>query len=213
MLASLALAAPIAGLVVPSRSRDVRGVSRLRSVEVEASQGEGLHGSNFCFMPLEQLDDSVQWPRILRIAGSYPGVTTAELAATPGTIAAAAQGLWAYEFPDAHSSEYGMIAVPGSDLVQYAIDPVVVVASSASLGIPLLHENEVLAVIDRGAVDFSERSFFAFRDPHANLVIRRFDQPEPGWTIAGKLVVVLLPFDERTSTKTGTWLEEGDVSM
>lgn len=106
-----------------------------------------------------------------------------------------------------------MVAVPGSDLIQYARDPVAIVATSTSLGISLRDENEVLAVIDRADREFNDRSFFAFADTSGKVVIRRFDQPQLEWSIVGKLVVVHIPFDPRSSPSSGTWLEEGDVSM
>mmetsp|Transcript_34819 Transcript_34819/g.111601 ORF Transcript_34819/g.111601 Transcript_34819/m.111601 type:complete len:227 (+) Transcript_34819:16-696(+) len=182
--------------------------------QVASTEGEGLHGSNFCFLPLDQLDSDSLWPRLLRVAGAYPGLTSAELLATPGPVEAAKNGEWTYEFPDAHGSDLGVVAVPGGDLIQYASNPVAVVATAESLGLQLQNDAEALVVVDRGQTDFSEKSFFASADPDGALVIRRFDDSlPPGWTIHGKVLFVNLPFDPKTQAPSGTWLEEGDVSM
>eukprot|EP00634_Sargassococcus_sp_CCMP2135_P010804 CAMPEP_0198657810 /NCGR_PEP_ID=MMETSP1467-20131203/20015_1 /TAXON_ID=1462469 /ORGANISM="unid. sp., Strain CCMP2135" /LENGTH=232 /DNA_ID=CAMNT_0044394035 /DNA_START=4 /DNA_END=702 /DNA_ORIENTATION=+ len=196
----------------PQRSGGRRESAPVETADVEA----GLHGSSFCFLPLDQLDSDAAWPRLLRVAGFYPGVTATELAATPAASPAAELGKWCYEFPDAHGAEFGLVAVPGSDLLQFARDPVVVVAQADALGLSLSDaQTEVLVVVDRGATAFSDRAFFAFADPAGGLVIRRFDggAPPPGWSVLGKLVFVNLPFDPKTQARSGTWLEENDVNM
>jgi len=187
-----------------------------RATVLGADATDGLHGSNFCFLPLDQLDSEHCWPRVLRVAGTYPGLTAADLAAAPATIPPASKGAWTYEFPDAHGTEYGLVAVPGSDLVQYARDPVVVIASSAALGLPLREDTEVLLVVDRAERSFSDRAFFAFADATTGaLVVRRFDAAPPAdaFSVAGRVVYVNLPYDPATQAPSGTWLEEGDVSM
>lgn len=99
--------------------------------------------------------------------------------------------------------------------MQYAKDPVVVVAESSALGISLATPTEVLAVIDRQTVAFSDRHFFAFSDPSGRVIIRRFEASSPpaGYEVVGKVVVIHLPFDKKSTASSGTWLEEGDVSM
>ena len=186
-----------------------RNGRRRPTMQVES----GLHGSNFCFLPLDQLDSEHQWPRLLRVAGFYPGLTSAELAAAPGPEEVPGKGTWNFEFPDPHGSEYGVVAVPGSDLVAYAASPVAVVANAASLGLQLTEGTEVLVVVDRGQQTFSDRAFFAFADANGMTVLRRFDTLPPGFTVDGKIIFVYLPFDPLTGTPSGTWLEEGDVSM
>lgn len=201
-------------LIICGASGLQQGVFRpLRGLRAAAVSEEGLHGSDFCFMPLLQLTNDDQWPRVLRVAGEYPGLTAAELAAPPSTVEAAAPGGWIFEFPDAYSSEFGMIAVPGYDLVHHSVDPVVVVAKSGSLGLPLVKEQEVLVVVDRDDKDFDDRAFFAFADAQGTIVMRRFESETSEYSIVGKIILIQLPFDPSTQPKSGTWLEEGDVSM
>jgi len=70
------------------------------------SVGEGLHGEASCFLPLDQLDNGVLWPRIVRVAGIYPGLTQAEVTAVPMAPEPPEQdGLWLFDFP-ASGSEF-----------------------------------------------------------------------------------------------------------
>ena len=70
------------------------------------SVGEGLHGEASCFLPLDQLDNGVLWPRIVRVAGIYPGLTAAEVSAVPMAPEPPEQdGLWLFDFP-ASGSEF-----------------------------------------------------------------------------------------------------------
>ena len=70
------------------------------------SVGEGLHGEASCFLPLDQLDNGVLWPRIIRVAGIYPGLTQAEVQCVPMAPEPPEQdGLWLFDFP-ASGSEF-----------------------------------------------------------------------------------------------------------
>ena len=122
-------------------------------------------------------------------------------AATPSTRVVPTQ--------DAHGAEYGVVAMPGSDLICGALDPVAIVASSGSLGL-MIDEKECLVIIDRGEIDFSDRSFFCYADANGNCSIRRMDDAYDGWTILGKVACVTLPWDADSMAKKGTWMEEDD---
>ena len=70
------------------------------------SVGEGLHGEASCFLPLDQLDNGVLWPRIIRVAGIYPGLTQTEVQNVPMAPEPPDQdGLWLFDFP-ASGSEF-----------------------------------------------------------------------------------------------------------
>jgi len=84
-----------------------------RGAALASAAGDaGLHGSSTCFLPLDQLRDDLRWPRLLRVAGAYPGLTGAEIAAPPMCAEPPANGFWNYEFPDAHGSEFGVARRP-----------------------------------------------------------------------------------------------------
>mmetsp|Transcript_27069 Transcript_27069/g.81168 ORF Transcript_27069/g.81168 Transcript_27069/m.81168 type:complete len:216 (+) Transcript_27069:223-870(+) len=188
-------------------------VARKVLEEAPAAVDAGLHGSQSCFLPLDQMDANVMWPRILRVAGAYPGIKAAEIAATPAAPPAPENGFWTYDFPDAHGAEFGVVAMPGNDLVNYAADPIALVASSTSLGL-LIPETEVLVVIDRGETYYDARKFFAYAYGE-DVYLRRMDggygddAPE-GWRVLGRVVLVKLPYDPATMHKTGTWMEEDE---
>lgn len=106
----MAFKAPIVVLLGQSAAAlvYVQSTLRLQSTPLRSAtvEDQGLHGSNFCFMPIEQLSNEMQWcihsdaytitlerrPRVLRVAGAYPGVTTPDITATPSTVEAAAPG-------------------------------------------------------------------------------------------------------------------------
>ena len=109
-------------------------------------------------------------------------------------------------------ADYGVVAVPGSDIVHGLADPVAVIASSGSLGL-MIPEKEVLLVLDRGDTWYEERQFFAYADGAGNVSIRRMDggfgdaAPE-GYTIVGRVAVIHLPYDPKTMGESNTWLED-----
>ena len=114
-------------------------------------------------------------------------------------------------------ADYGVVAVPGSDIVHGLADPVAVIASSGSLGL-MIPEKEVLLVLDRGDTWYEERQFFAYADGAGNVSIRRMDggygeDAPDGYTIAGRVGVINLPYDAATMASSGTWLEDGDADM
>lgn len=102
--------------------------------------------------------------------------------------------------------------MPGADVLLGVADPVCVIASSGSLGL-MISEVEVLVVVDRGDFRYYDRGFFAYVAEDGAVTIRRMDggsgdAPPPGFTIAGRVALVLLPFDEATMAKEGTFMED-----
>ena len=73
----------------------------------------------------------------------------------------------------------------------------------------------MLVVVDRGDRYYDSRKFFAYADANGAISIRRMDggygddAPE-GWAIAGRVVLVKIPYDPATMAKAGTWMEEDD---
>ncbi|KAJ1450295.1 hypothetical protein M885DRAFT_532756 [Pelagophyceae sp. CCMP2097] len=216
MLATLiTLAGCASALVAPTRTlRSATAVSGA-PVAVMPEVVEGLHGSASCFLPLDQMQNTDRWPRLVRVAGAYPGLTAAELAAVPSPVPPAANGMWTFDFPDEQSATFGVVAMKGTDLLDALADPVVVVASSSSLGLSLPEDTEVLVCIDRGDTLYDDRQFFAYADSAGDVTIRRMedgdgDEPPVGWTIQGRVGFVKLPFDIRRVANRGTWLEEDE---
>mmetsp|Transcript_7984 Transcript_7984/g.10699 ORF Transcript_7984/g.10699 Transcript_7984/m.10699 type:complete len:223 (-) Transcript_7984:25-693(-) len=167
------------------------------------------HGENACFMPLMQLTEDYYAPRIVQIAGSYPGITRAELEAVSSEPAAEI-GQWTYDFSDPDGPQLGTVAIEGSNNVACAIDPVVIIAEHFSLGIELSEvlkdPVDLVVMVDRGVKTFAERKFLVL-DDGSQLVIGAFqtkaDLPE-GYEIVGRVVLTQIPWLPcMQKTKTG----------
>src|SRR6056300_771079 len=59
--------------IIPQSNRQSTTTTVLHSSS--ATSGGSLHGQDSCFMPLKQLDQDYFAPRIVQIAGAYPGLT------------------------------------------------------------------------------------------------------------------------------------------
>jgi len=95
-----------------------------------------FHGDNSCFMPLKQLEQDYYAPRIVQIAGAYPGLTREEFFAVTSEDVAV-QGQWTYDFSDPDGPQLGTVAIESSNVVACCVDPVAMIAEHTSLGIPL----------------------------------------------------------------------------
>lgn len=171
----------------------------------------GLHGAESRFLSLSQLKRKEFWPRIIPVAGSYPGLTKADLLA-PESQASTEPGQFSFDFTDPEGPQLGTVALPGCELVYDCIDPVVVVAENLALGIQLTEEVETLVLIDRGEVHFNPRHFYAFEAPDGAVVIRYFNEmpQEDGWQILGRVMYVTLPHIASTAKASGFLEEEED---
>jgi hypothetical protein len=103
----------------------------------------GGHADNFKYLPISTAQYDEFYPRILPIAGVYPDVTVDQLM-SPKSTPAAAVGMWTYEFTDPAGSQLGTVALPGSDVLSEAVDPVVLIAKNTDLNIQILDETEIL---------------------------------------------------------------------
>jgi len=73
----------------------------------------------------------------------------------------------------------------------------------------MIDETEVLVILDRADTAHADRGFFAYVAGDGAVSIRHMAAAEAAaFTIAGRVAVVVLPFDEATMQRTGTWLEE-----
>jgi len=176
-----------------------------------------LHGENACFLPLKQLDNDYYAPRILQIAGAYPGLTHEEFSAVTSEPPAE-QGQWQYDFSDPDGPQVGTVALDGTNTVAACEDPVVIIAEHTSLNVILPPELEeaadLLVVVDRGIPTFAERKFLVYSSAGATeLTIGAFaeksDVPD-GTTILGQVVLVQIPWLPcMQKTKTG-FMEEDE---
>ena len=106
----------------------------------------------------------------------------------------------------------GTVALGPNNAVQLAEDPVVLVTMSTSLGLSLANtvETEVLALVDRGDVEFDSSKFYAFGTPDGGVVVRWFDQVPEGHVVLGRMVYVTIPFLSSMAKGKSGFMEDDD---
>lgn len=169
-----------------------------------------LHGENSCFLPLLQLDQDAYTPRIVQIAGSYPGLTRAEYYAV-SSEPPAVPGQWTYDFSDPDGPQVGTIAIDGSNLVASCEDPVVIIAEHFSLGVELpkaiTEPVDLVVLVDRARNQFGERRFLVLDTGDSSLTIAAFNSKSelpPGAEILGQVAQAQIPWlPSMAPTKTG----------
>lgn len=110
---ALSLIVPMAGAWVnpiPNNARNCGLTSRSVSGTRLAMGAANLHGQASCFLPLRQLDQEYYAPRIIQIAGAYPGITAEEFFAVKSEPSAD-DGQWSYDFSDPDGPQMGTVAI------------------------------------------------------------------------------------------------------
>lgn len=149
-------------------------------------------------------------PRIIQIAGAYPGLTKDEYMSVQSEQAPD-PGMWAYDFSDPDGPQMGTLAIEGSELVHGIKDPVVIIAEHTALSVDLPKEIvdpvDLAMVVDRGQSGFEERKFLVVDLPGEGLRIAAFNTKSEipaGATILGHVEVVQIPWlPAMAPTKTG----------
>ncbi|KAL7580075.1 hypothetical protein ACA910_005060 [Epithemia clementina (nom. ined.)] len=168
------------------------------------------HGENSCFLPLKQLGQDDYSPRIVQIAGAYPGLTKEDFMAVSSEPSPDA-GQWNYDFSDSDGPQLGTVAIQGSELVHRIEDPVVVIADHLTLGVELpkviKDPVDLILLVDRAQTEFAERKFFVVSTADDTLGIKAFstkkDIPQ-GMEILGRIEMVQIPWLPGMSpTRTG----------
>eukprot|EP00531_Pseudo-nitzschia_arenysensis_P011511 CAMPEP_0116139802 /NCGR_PEP_ID=MMETSP0329-20121206/13503_1 /TAXON_ID=697910 /ORGANISM="Pseudo-nitzschia arenysensis, Strain B593" /LENGTH=215 /DNA_ID=CAMNT_0003634863 /DNA_START=77 /DNA_END=724 /DNA_ORIENTATION=+ len=178
--------------------------------QLQAAAVGGLHGENSCFLPLKQLDQDYYAPRIVQIAGSYPGVTREDYFAVTSEEVPV-QGQWTYDFSDPDGPQLGTVAIESSNVVACCEDPVVLIAEHTSIGVPLpdviKEPVDIIVLCDRAANTFAERKFLVLDSPSNGVTIGAFpsrtDLPSDS-EIIGQVVICQVPWlPSMKPTKTG----------
>ena len=165
-------------------------------IEQSPQFGNG-HGTNACFLPLQQLEQDTYMPRIIYIVnGIYPSneMSMESIQQTPQSEYAPALGQWTYTFQtstnDNNNSRdvvQASIALAGSNIVASCEDPIIVIAEHTALNLLLPTEItepvDVLVLIDRSKTYFSERTFLLFAVVHTDDPPQQ-EQPQPQVRIA-----------------------------
>jgi hypothetical protein len=169
----------------------------------------GGHGDGYKYLPISTGAYDEYYPRILPIAGVYPTASLDEIMA-PKTTPAAKAGTWAYEFTDSDGPQLGTVALPGSELLSNAIDPVVLITKNTDLNIVIKDEVEVLLVVDRGDRELEVDQFYLLQASTGELTVLWVDELPEGYSVVGKVVEVAVPFSEGMRKKPTGFLEEDD---
>jgi Rubisco Assembly chaperone C-terminal domain len=150
------------------------------AVRLEATaqrQSGNLHGQGACFLPLKQLPSDYYAPRIIQIAGAYPGLSRADYESVQSEPPADT-GQWSYDFSDPDGPQLGTMALDGSNLVASCQDPVIIIASHRSIGVDLpkevVDDVDLVLLVDRAKRAFGERKFLVLDSPSTGLVIAAY---------------------------------------
>jgi len=156
------------------------------------------------------MDEDIS-PRIVQIAGVYPGITAPELNA-PQSAPASPLGMWQFDFSDPDGPQMGTVALGPNNAIQLAEDPVVLVSQSAELNLSLSNnvEAEVLIAVDRADKEFDSQKFYAFAAPDGKVEVRWYDEVPAGYTILGKVVYITIPFLDSMQRKASGFMEDDD---
>jgi hypothetical protein len=161
-------------------------------------------------MPLKQLDQDYYAPRIIQVAGTYPGITREEFLAVPASEPAPDQGQWSYDFNDPDAPAVGKVAIEGSQIVHLVEDPVVIIAEHPSLNIPLpkeLKPVDLVVLVDRSKNRFGERKFLVIDTPGEGISIASFGSKAElpaNCDILGHVSMVQIPWlPSMAPTKSG----------
>ena len=209
--AAVATLPAVAWISTPTLSR--RTVDRWDTRLHQSSALSGTarkHGQDACFLPIKQLEQDTYVPRIIQIAGAYPGLTKEDIMAV-SSEPAAEQGQWTYDFSDPDGPQLGTVAMEGSQIVSGAIDPIVIIAEHPSIGIELPKEIkdpvDLVVLVDRAEKGYADRKFLVVNVPGEGVVIGAYptkkDMPE-GAEILGRVELVQIPWlPSMAPTKTG----------
>lgn len=202
---------------------DIRSTSRSSSPSLSATRlysktTARKHGQDACFLPLKQLGQDYFAPRIIQIAGAYPGLTKQDLMAVTSEDAPEL-GQWTYDFSDPDGPQLGTVAIEGSQLVHDVVDPAVIIAEHFSIGITLpkviTEPVDLIVLVDRAEKGYAERKFMVLQVPgNEGVVIGAYptkrDMPE-GAEILGRVELVQVPWlPSMAPTKTG-FMEADEV--
>lgn len=190
--------------------------NRVRPLHATPATKGSLHGQNSCFLPLKQLDQDYYAPRIVQIAGAYPGLTKEEFQSVTSEPPPD-PGQWTYDFSDPDGPQMGTVALEGSEIVASCEDPVVIIAEHFAIGVELPKEIkdpvDLVVLVDRAKNRFGERVFLVLNVPGEGLSIGAYhvkgDLPANA-EILGQVQLVQIPWLPcMAPTKTG-FMEEDE---
>jgi hypothetical protein len=223
LLCALCSASAVLSSIAPARSavatpRAAMRMSTRTDADINPQYTRGVHGQGSRFMPLVGLKSKDYAPRLLPIAGMLPHVTYEQLM-VPNNPVPPSAGRWKYYKLDGDAAPFGFVIVETPEILENAIDPVIVVAMSGDLGIPLTDgkNEEVLVIIERDdpvvtdPEEFVPGKFYAFVDPAGAIDIAWYKAyPTDGSRICGRVLYTQLPWVSPIKKEATGWSEMSD---
>lgn len=169
----------------------------------------GRHGENFKYLTVFKGKSSEHFPRTVPIAGMYPELTPEDVLA-PAQLPLVMPGQFTFDFSDASGPQLGTIAVPGSDVLTFADDPVAIITHNSHLGIKSVSSEgvEIVAVVDRADLKFNPDLFYIWRSPDNVVEMGSMDRIEEGYSILGRIILTMVPYVKGDSKPSTGFLEE-----
>ena len=189
----------------------VRPFRKMSSQSANIQMGMGVHGENFKYLSIVKGRANDHFPRVIQIAGVYPELTPEDILAPPQSQLLM-PGEFAYDFSDPSGPQMGTIAVPGSDVITFADDPIAIITHSSHLGIKVTNPEgvEIVAIVDRDDRKFNPDCFYIFRTAEDKVEMGSTNRLEAGYEILGRIILTMVPF-VKTDRKPATgFLEEED---
>ena len=167
------------------------------------------HGDNFKFMSVIQGSSDEHFPRIVPIAGEYPGITEEELFA-PYSNEPTPSGTWAYDFSGPDDPQLGAFACPPGQVMTEAEDPVALIAPNTALGLKVSVPEalECVVIVDRGDLKFDPDAFYLFKTAQGILDIGTTDKIPEGYGIMGRVILTVIPWTPGMEKASSGFLEE-----
>lgn len=156
------------------------------------------------------MDQDYHAPRIVQIAGTYPGLSKEDYMGVTSEPTADL-GQWTYDFSDPDGPQMGTVAIDGGEVVGGCEDPVVIIAEHFAMGVELpkaiTEPVDLVVLVDRSKTGFAERKFLVVETPTEGIVIRAYatkgEIPQNS-QILGEVVLVQIPWlPSMKPTKTG----------
>lgn len=192
----------VTGQLLKPKNAKIRCHLRMLVSSSSSTSPTGTHAENACFLPLQSLGQDYLAPRIIQIAGAYPGLSKVDFEAVTSEPAPV-PGQWSYDFSDPNGPQMGTVALQGGKVVTECQDPVVVISDHLTLGIrlppALTKPVDLIVLVDRAQRLFEERKFMVIRLPPADeLLIRAYPNKSDflldGAEILGRVVMVQIPW-------------------
>lgn len=175
------------------------------------------HGEGACFLPLKQLDQDYNAPRIFQIAGVFPELTKEDFYAVTSEPPPEL-GQWAYDFSDPDGPQAGTVAIDGSHVIGEIEDGIAMIADHFTLNVPLPETIkdpvDLIVIVDRSRMNYVDRKFMVLSHPTEGLKIAAFasfSEMPKDLSILGHVEYVQIPWLPSMKPTRSGFMEEDEL--